>query len=161
MLQKNIFLLWLQGWGNAEWLNKKVAESWEINNPEWKVHYIDLVNLKDYVNDIDYVYDTNKTISDQAKSDIIRLSLLKTHGGVWADATMLCMQPLDNWVHEANEPAGLWMYHGHGAGMSKDVGPASWFIVSNKNDYIINRIEDLTLHKTKICTIMIIPREAI
>ena len=26
-----------------------------------------------------------------------------------------------------------------------------------ENDYIINRIEDLTLHKTKICTIMIIP----
>jgi hypothetical protein len=139
MLQKNIFLLWLQGWENAQWLNKKVAESWEINNPEWKVHYIDLVNLKDYVKDIDYVYDNKKTISPQAKSDIIRISLLKHHGGVWADATMLCMQPLDHWVHEAVEPAGLWMYHGHGGGMSKDVGPASWFIVSKKNDYLINK----------------------
>lgn len=96
MLQKNIFLLWLQGWESAKWLNKQVGESWEINNPEWKIHYIDLVNLKDYVNDIDYIYDEQKIISPQAKSDIIRLSLLKNHGGIWADTTMLCMQPLDH-----------------------------------------------------------------
>jgi hypothetical protein len=139
MLEKNIFILWLQGWENAKWLNKQVAESWEINNPEWKVHLIDLVNLKDYVNDIEYVYDVNKNISPQAKSDIIRLSLLKNHGGIWADATMLCMQPLDHWVHEAVEPAGLWMYHGHGGGMSKEIGPASWFIVSKKEEYIISK----------------------
>ena len=88
MIPKNIFLLWLQGWDNAEWLNKQVAESWELNNPGWNIHYIDFKNLKDYVNDIDYIYDDTKNISPQAKSDIIRLSLLKNHGGVWADATM-------------------------------------------------------------------------
>jgi hypothetical protein len=139
MLEKNIFILWLQGWENASWLNKKVAESWEINNPEWKIHLIDLDNLKDYVTDIDYIYDTNKTITYQAKSDIIRLSLLKNHGGIWTDATMLCMQPLDHWVFEAVDPAGLWMYHGDGGGMSKDIGPASWFIVSKKKEYMIEK----------------------
>ena len=139
MLDKNIFLLWLQGWENATWLNKQVAISWETNNPEWRVHYIDLENLKNYVTDIDYIYDTNKFISPQAKSDIIRLSLLKNHGGVWADSTMLCMQPLDHWVYDAVEPAGLWMYHGHGGGMRKEVGPASWFIISKKNEYMINK----------------------
>ena len=45
MLDKNIFILWLQGWEHATWLNKQVAESWEINNPDWKIHYIDLMNL--------------------------------------------------------------------------------------------------------------------
>lgn len=139
MLQNNIFILWLQGWENAKWLNKQVVESWEINNPDWKILLIDLVNLKDYVSDIDYVYDINKNISPQAKSDIIRLSLLKNHGGIWADATMLCMQPLDHWVHEAVEPVGLWMYHGCGGGMSKEVGPASWFIVSKKEGNIISK----------------------
>lgn len=139
MLQKNIFLLWFQGWDNAKWLNKQVAESWKINNPGWQVHLIDFDNLKNYVNDIDYIYDNYKNISLQAKSDIIRLSLLKNYGGVWADATLLCMQPLDHWVHDAVEPAGLWMYHGHGAGMSKEIGPASWFIVSKQNSYMINK----------------------
>ena len=139
MLQRNIFILWLQGWNNAKWLNNQVAESWKINNPEWNVHLIDLANLKDYVCDIDYIYDIKKNITPQAKSDIIRLSLLKNHGGIWADATMLCMQPLDHWVDKAVEPSDLWMYHGHGGGMSKEIGPASWFIVSKQNSYIINR----------------------
>lgn len=138
-LQNNIFLLWLQGWKNASWLNHQVAESWKINNPKWKIHYIDLENLKDYVSDIDYIYNIHKDISPQAKSDIIRLSLLKNHGGVWADATMLCMRPLDGWVHEAVKPAGFWMYHGHGAGLSKEYGPAIWFIISEKDSYIINK----------------------
>lgn len=136
-MQKNIFLLWLQGWDKAPWLSKQVAESWEINNPGWTIHYIDFENLKEYVTDIDYIYDTTKNISPQAKSDIIRLSLLKNHGGVWADATMLCMQPLDPWVYDAVEPAGLWMYHGNGAGMPKEIGPASWFVISKKNSYMI------------------------
>jgi len=138
-LEKNIFLLWLQGWENAKWLNRQIIESWKINNPDWKIHYIDLNNLKDYVNDIDYIYDETKNISPQAKSDIIRLSLLKNHGGIWADATLLCMQPLDHWVYEATDPVGFWMYHGNGGGMSNETGPASWFIVSKKNNYMITK----------------------
>jgi uncharacterized protein YlzI (FlbEa/FlbD family) len=57
MKEKNIFLLWLQGWENAFWLNKQVAESWEINNPDWRVTLINFKNLKNYVDDIDYIYD--------------------------------------------------------------------------------------------------------
>ena len=138
-LPKNIFLLWLQGWNSVPWLQKQVAESWEINNPDWKIHYIDFHNLKDYVQDIDYIYDTGKQITPQAKSDIIRLSLLKNHGGVWADSTMLCMQSLDNWANASTKPAGFWMYNGHGAGLAKEVDEASWFIVSLKDNYLITK----------------------
>jgi hypothetical protein len=62
----------------------------------------------------------------QAYSDIIRLALLARHGGVWADATMLCMIPLERWVYEAVGPTGFWMYHGRDEGR----GPASWFMIS-------------------------------
>ena len=31
------------------------------------------------------------------------------------------------------------MYHGHGGGMPKEIGPASWFIVSKKDNYILNK----------------------
>jgi hypothetical protein len=139
MLEKNIFLLWLQGWDKASWLNKQVAESWEINNPGWIVHYVDFNNLISYVDDIDYIYDEQKNITPQAKSDIIRLALLNKFGGIWADATLLCMQPLDDWVHDAVEEAGMWMYHGHGALLGRELGPASWFIVSKPNNYVISK----------------------
>ena len=52
---------------------------------------------------------------------------------------MLCMQPLEPWVHDAVEPTGLWMYHGHGGGMAKEIGPASWFIVSKRDSYMIKK----------------------
>ena len=139
MLNKTIWLLWLQGWDTAPWLVKQVAESWEINNPDWNIEYVTLDNLHNYVHDIDYIYDKTKEIEAPAKSDIIRLSLLKNHGGVWADATMLCMQPLSTWAQEAVKCAGLWMYHGNGGGMDAKNGPASWFIISEKDSLIINK----------------------
>jgi hypothetical protein len=141
-INKNIFIFWLQGWDNCYWLNKQVVDSWKIQNPGWKIHLISFNNLKFYfknIDNIDYIYDDKKLISPQAKSDIIRLALLNKYGGVWADATLLCMQPLDNWIYKAIELSGFWMYHGHGAEMSKENGPASWFIVSKKNNYIINK----------------------
>lgn len=139
MLNKTIWLLWFQGWDSAPWLVKQVTESWEINNQGWKIEYVTLENLREYISDVDYIYNKSKEITPQAKSDIIRLSLLKNHGGVWADATMLCMQPLDTWAEEAVKPAGLWMYHGHGSGMHCKDGPASWLIVSEKDSLIINK----------------------
>ncbi|MUL38746.1 hypothetical protein BWI75_21075 [Gloeocapsopsis sp. AAB1 = 1H9] len=139
MLNKTIWLLWLQGWNSVPWLVEQVAESWEINNPEWNIEYVTLDKLHKYVNDIDYIYDKNKKISPQHKADIIRLSLLKNYGGVWADATMLCMQPLNTWVEEAVKPAGLWMYHGHGAGMSCKNGSTIWLITSEKDSLMINK----------------------
>ncbi|MEB3310436.1 MAG: capsular polysaccharide synthesis protein [Snowella sp.] len=139
MLNKTIWLLWLQGWDKAPWLIQQVAESWKINNPEWTIKYLDFNNINQYVNDINYLYDETKEISPQHQADIIRLSLLKNHGGVWADATMLCMQPLNPWVEEAVQPAGLWMYHGHGAGMDAMSGPTIWFIASEKNSLLINK----------------------
>ena len=138
MLNKTIWLLWLQGWDSVPWLVKQVAESWEINNPDWNIEYVTSDNIHKYVDDIDYINDKNKEIEPQAKSDIIRLSLLKNYGGVWADATMLCLQPLNVWVEEAVKPAGLWMYHGPGGEMYKN-GPASWLIVSEKDSLIINK----------------------
>lgn len=137
-MDKNIFLLWLQGWDKAPWLQNEVLTSWKINNPLWEIHLIDFENLKRYVNDIDYIYSSKKKISPQAKSDIIRLSLLKNHGGVWADSTLLCMQPLDHWYLEAIKPSGIWMYHGHGANLDSDLGPASWFIISKRNSYLVS-----------------------
>lgn len=136
---KHIWLLWLQGWENAPWLQRQVEQSWRLHNPGWMVHLVSLSTVAEYVQDIPYIYDKTKTIPHAAMSDIIRLSLLKNHGGVWADSTMLCMQPLDNWVHTAIVASGFWMYAGHGGGLPPNEGPASWFIVSFRNRELIRK----------------------
>lgn len=130
---KTIWLVWLQGWDQAPWLVQQVRKSWEQLNPGWNVELVSEANLKDYVR-IPYLDSwQSHIISPAAKSDIIRLHLLAEHGGVWADATMLCMMPLDNWIYAALEPTGFWMYHGRDYGR----GPASWFMISMRGSPII------------------------
>jgi len=136
-INKTIWILWLQGWENAPWLPQQVVQSWRVQNPGWNVVLVSESNLNDYVNDIDYMY--KDTISPQAKSDIVRLALLNKHGGVWADATLLCLQPLDSWIEESIQSSNFWMYHGTGGGMDIMEGPASWFIVSKQGSYIIHK----------------------
>jgi hypothetical protein len=136
-INKTVWILWLQGWDNAPWLAQRVVQSWRVQNPGWNVVLVSETNLKDYVDDIDYIY--KDSISPQAKSDIIRLALLNKHGGVWADATLLCLQPLDSWVEDSIYPSNFWMYHGTGGGMDITQGPASWFIVSKQGSYIIHK----------------------
>lgn len=136
-MNKVIWILWFQGFNEADWLIKEVAESWRINNPDWVIVYLTSDNLHYYLQDINYIYDETKTITMQAKSDIIRLSLLNKYGGIWADATMLCMRSLDSWIDDAIRPSGLWMYYGNGGDMI-GYGPASWFIASEKGNYIIS-----------------------
>ena len=49
------------------------------------------------------------------------------------------MQPLENWIFEAVEVTGIWMYHGHGADLDSSIGPCSWFIASIKDGYLIKK----------------------
>jgi hypothetical protein len=150
---KTIWILWLQGWQNAPWLQQQAANSWIKNNPDWTIKLIDEEQALILLPDIGYMYDTSKTISPQAKSDIIRISLLAKYGGVWADSTMLCMQPLNNWYSNAIKPAGFWMYHGDGAGLPIEEGPASWFILAQAGNRFIcewkKQCDDYWLSRTE------------
>jgi mannosyltransferase OCH1-like enzyme len=112
--------LWLQGWDKAPWHINKVKESWQKYNSEWNIELVSEDNLSKYIN-----IKLPNNITPQAKSDIIRLNLLYEHGGVWADATMLCLMPLDLWLFEVIQPSSFWMYHGR----DNCTGPASWFII--------------------------------
>jgi len=137
-IPNNIFILWLQGWTNAPPLQKKALESWKKHNPTWNIILLDKENINKYV-DIDFV--KNKKITPQALSDIIRINVLNTFGGIWADATLFCLKPVDSWITEYTKSEDFFMYHGRGGGMPKECGPCSWFLVSSKNNYLIKRWE--------------------
>lgn len=126
---KTIWFVWFQGLENAPELVKEVYDSWKRFNPDWNVEVLSDTNIHEYI-DVPYL---RHDIPHAARSDIIRLTLLSTYGGVWADATCLCLHPLDTWIYPALEPAGFWMYHGRDYGK----GPCSWFIISQKQSYII------------------------
>lgn len=122
-----VWLLWFQGWQYAPWVAEQVAASWEVQNPDAVVVRLSAANLHRYLNmsDISYIFEPFVSMHDRAA--IIRLHLLAAHGGVWADATVLCMGALD-WVPEAVAPSGFWAYHG-----GKDAAyPASFLMIQSQ-----------------------------
>ena len=121
---KTIWLLWFQGWSEAPYLVNSVKKSWEKHNPGWNIKTLSNENIHKYI-DVPYL---DNIKSPAARSDVIRLSLLEKYGGVWADATMICMKPLNDWLPEMIEPSSVWMYHGR-----EDCNLlASWFIIAKE-----------------------------
>jgi hypothetical protein len=136
VLPKRVFLFWAQGWDNAPELHRRVRESWGLHNPDWEVVCLDSDNVSQWVA-IPALSLGN--LSVQAMSDIVRLHVLNTHGGVWADATMICTRPLGEWVQDAVAPAGFWMYHGGPEAMFA----AMFLLASLPGSLIISRWVDV------------------
>ena len=95
--KKVIWMLWLQGEENAPLLVKRCIESWRVKNPTWSVELLTEA-------DVDSLWDTDEErlaagkMSKAALSDLVRMKLLLSRGGVWVDATTACNTPLDFWL---------------------------------------------------------------
>lgn len=125
-MNKTIWILWLQGWDNAPNIAQKCVESWKFYNPNWDIKLLDSNTVKDYLpfDDILPGLDTNNI----SYSDIIRLCLLKYYGGVWADSTVFCNKPLDDWI-----PKGTFLFDNP----SKNRMIANWFIKSEESSNLM------------------------
>jgi hypothetical protein len=52
---------------------------------------------------------------------------------------MLCLAPLDGWIHDAAPPGGMFMYH---SGVSD--APCSWFIAAQATSYVMRAWRNAT-----------------
>ena len=135
---KNVWILWLQGFDGAPPLVRHVVDSWVRWNPGWGVRLVTRANLPTFLAPDDPLLGyIDRVDGVEAKSDAVRLALMAGQGGVWADATMLCLAPLDLYAYEALDTrAGFWMYHGGGPSCA---GPASWFMISKRGSPLATR----------------------
>ena len=87
-----IWICWFQGMDNAPDLVKKCYQSVIKNNPDKKVIVITEKNISDYVTFPGYIVTKWKqgVITHTHMTDLLRLELLITYGGLWLDATVLC-----------------------------------------------------------------------
>lgn len=97
-INKVIWICWLQGWEQAPWLVRKCLTSWQVHNPDWEIRAVDRRTVQWHV---ELPPLQGKQITAASMSDIIRTLLLHEYGGVWVDATLLCRQPLDDWLPDA------------------------------------------------------------
>jgi hypothetical protein len=97
-LPRVVWLLWLQGWGQAPLVARACLESWRRLNPGWEVRALDGSVLDQYLGSQAFARIAAVPKEPEAFADQIRIELLHLHGGVWADATTMCARPLDEWL---------------------------------------------------------------
>lgn len=96
-IPRTIWFLWFQGLDKAPYVVRKCYESWVVRNPGWRIMLLDESTLPGF-GTVNYSSDTVRAIPPTKRSDLVRLDLLAHHGGVWTDATCLCIRPLDDWL---------------------------------------------------------------
>lgn len=67
-------------------------------------------NVKDWFPEFNELWTyATLDLAPTQRSDYLRMYLLIKYGGVWADATLFCKKPLDNWIEPALDQAGMYI----------------------------------------------------
>lgn len=134
-IPKIIWIFWYTGFDTAPKVIKKCVHSWKGKNPTWDIRLIDKSNLDNYIDSIDVPKEKYEKLPIQKKANLIRLKLIVEYGGVWVDATLYCMKPLDNWLHK-HSPSGVFLFSNPG----RDRVISNWFIAGTQSNYLINKL---------------------
>jgi len=92
-----VWVMWWQGVDQAPEIVRTCIDSIVKNMVGHQVHLLDSSNYQDFViidSELVSKYEAG-TIGRAHFSDIVRVSLLRQHGGIWIDATMLVTRPLE------------------------------------------------------------------
>ena len=142
-MNKKIWILWFQGFDKAPHIVIQCLRSWKKeNDKDWEIIELSESNIGRYISNekvMNYCY--NKSITKAAMSDIIRIELLKTHGGLWVDATTFCNKSLNSWLSE-------YIQTGFFAFSMNDGGRiiSSWFLYADEYNYIIEKWHQAAIH---------------
>ena len=94
-IPRKIWIYWDTGEATAPPVVKACIDSWRDLNPGWEVTVLD----GDWIAaSAGVIPPPGEHITVQAYSDLVRLRLLRRYGGVWVDATVICLKPLDDWL---------------------------------------------------------------
>jgi len=128
---RTIWIYWGQGLDQAPDIVRTCVASWQRMNPGWNVQVLSNDTISTYLNPDDY----SNALSLVNLSDLLRLRLLRDHGGVWADATSYCTKPLDDWLLPLMS-AGFFCFTAPIKGRTM----ANWFLASEKGGLIADRL---------------------
>jgi hypothetical protein len=133
---RTIWTLWHQGFADAPPLVQACLESWRRFKPGWRVEALDQRSLGDFI-DLAALRDASGHLTLQKTSALARLALLRRHGGVWTDATVFCLRPLDAWLGPAFG-AGFFAFKNP----AKDRMMANWFIAAERDNSLLVALHD-------------------
>ena len=97
---------------------------------------MDKGTLGEYI-DLDLPDEKLVTLPLQKQSNLIRLQLLAEYGGVWADATTLCMRPLDDWIDDC-VASGFFAFYKP----ARERIMANWFMACSKECPLVIKLRE-------------------
>ena len=142
-ITRTVWMLWDKGWDKAPPLQAMCLRSFQRHNADFKIHAMNLSEAEKLINRKQYYTDNSwNKATIQAKSDIIRVELLGAYGGVWADATVYCNEPLSNWIYKLrieDTLGGFFAYERTDEKVNEQSAPwiASWFLIATTTSRII------------------------
>ncbi len=100
---KIVWVFWYQGLKNAPMIIKKCIESQKKYLEGYTINIITKENIKDFVSLPEYILEkfNDGIISYTHFSDILRISLLSEHGGIWLDSTVLLTDRLPEYITDS------------------------------------------------------------
>lgn len=130
-LPRIVYMYWDRGLDNAPEICRFCRDSWHRLNPGWQIVELDRASATDILDPSDLPSD----IEPCHYADLLRLELLSRTGGVWADATLLCLKPLDEWLPMNLAQADAFVF----SNPAPDRLISNWFIAALDQSEVIQR----------------------
>lgn len=126
-----IYSLWLDGSETAPEMVRLNLARWRRLNPSYEIRVFDRGDAAALLEGAKVSVDD---LTPQALSDLVRARVLAGKGGIWTDASVFPMQPLDEWLCPIMDNRG-------GFFAFERPGPdriiSSWFLASTSNNPIL------------------------
>ena len=136
-ISNKVWVLWLQGMGNAPEIVKICYESLKIHLRNREIILLTEENYRDYVSFPEFIQRKIDMglITRTHFSDLLRLELLEKFGGTWIDATVYCSGPAyPNYLFDSD----LFVFQCLKPGLDgESLRISSWFMSSCSNHPII------------------------
>jgi len=134
MIPLTIWMFWEDGFENAPPLVKLCLEQWRVRCPALNFQLLEQDAIETFLPDY-----KDRDITIQAKSDILRMRLLSTYGGIWADAATLPRVDVGLWIENLNSEDFLAFSY-----ENSEFLLSSWFIAAPKGSYILSKWAERT-----------------
>lgn len=154
-----IWQYWAQGYGNVPAVVRRCLDSVDHFASDYTIIRLSDSNLSDYLDVPEFIQTKRAQMTVAHFSDLLRLMLLKTYGGIWMDATILLTGPIpeeyarqDFFVFRRDPAEPHFRYwrnvYAYYFGWAKGfrVNMLNSFIVANKGEPTVSDMCDLLVH---------------
>lgn len=127
-----IYMMWYQGFDAAPELVQRLSALWQQLNPQETFHFVGGEEADDLIADAGI---DPSSLTMQVRANIVRVSLLAAHGGVWTDATLLPSASLQSWLPEPLSKTGYFCFSND----HRDRLISNWFLAAEAGNPLMSQ----------------------